>query len=129
MTARNDGRANFEVRFAIEAHASSPEQAAAIARDMMLDPDTQLHGDRGARLRVLRASGGHEPCEDNGVSVYFGDIGSRTHATYGGDSKPYAGSGVRPVLSVAWVRAKTEWRNCAFRYSAPLSSTSGIEGR
>ena len=42
----NDGETErkFEVRFEVEVHASSPEQAAAIARDMMLDPDTQVHG-------------------------------------------------------------------------------------
>ena len=33
----------FEVRFAVEVRASSPEQAAAIARDMLLDLDTELH--------------------------------------------------------------------------------------
>jgi hypothetical protein len=106
MTARNDGRAKFEVRFAIEVHASSPEQAAAIARDMMLDPDTQLHGEVRA-FEYYEPGEAWFPCEDSGVSVYFGDTGSMTHATYGGDAKPYAGGSVRPGHSVAWIRLKT----------------------
>ena len=35
----------YEVRFAVEVRASSPEQAAVVARDMLLDPDTELCAD------------------------------------------------------------------------------------
>jgi hypothetical protein len=35
----------YEVRFAVEVRASPPEQAAVVARDMLLDPDTELCAD------------------------------------------------------------------------------------
>ena len=94
----------FEVRFEIDVEALSPEQAATIARDMLLDPDTWLMGN-------VRAYQFHEPaddwfpCEDKGVSVYFGDQWPR-HYSYGGAIKPYVGPGVRPIDSIAWTRVK-----------------------
>ena len=35
----------YTVRFEIEVHAATPEQAATIARDMLLDPDVLTHAD------------------------------------------------------------------------------------
>jgi hypothetical protein len=92
----------FEVRFAIDVVASSPEQAAAIARDMPLDPDTQLHANANA-YEYHEPAEEWFPCGDHGVLVYFGD--PRPDYIYGGDTKPCRGSGVRPVESVAWKRA------------------------
>ena len=35
----------YEARFAVEVCASSPEQVAVVARDVLLDPDTELCAD------------------------------------------------------------------------------------
>jgi hypothetical protein len=104
--AVDDGKtmAQFEVRFTVEVRASSPEQAASIARDMLLDPDTQLHGDVHA-FEYYEPAEAWFPCEDHGVSVYFGDRRSMAYI-YGGNIKPYAGAGVRPVECVAWERVR-----------------------
>jgi hypothetical protein len=37
--------ATYTVRFEIEINAATPLQAATIARDMMLDPDSKVHVD------------------------------------------------------------------------------------
>jgi hypothetical protein len=92
----------FEVRFAIDVVASSPEQAATIARDMLLDLDTELHADVH-EYEYHEPAEDWFPCEDHGVAVYFGDI--RPAYIYGGAVKPYRGSGVQPVESVAWTRS------------------------
>ena len=79
-------KAKFEVHFTVEAPASSPEQAAAIARDMLLDPDTWLHAEVRA-FEYYEPAEDWFPCEGRGVSVYFGDIRSMAYI-YGGDVKP-----------------------------------------
>ena len=93
----------YEVRFAIDVRASSPEQAATIARDMVLDPDTELHADVH-EYEYYEPAEDWFPCVDHGVLVYFGDIWPR-HYILGGDIKKYAGSDVRPVESVAYSRS------------------------
>jgi hypothetical protein len=94
----------FEVRFAIDVEAPSPEQAATLVRDMFLDPDTWLTGDVRAHEFCEEADDWF-PSEDRGVSVYFGDLWPR-HYIYGGVTKPYVSPGVRPVDSIAWTRVK-----------------------
>jgi len=38
-------KANYSVRFEVEVRAATPEQAATIARDIMLDPTAQISVD------------------------------------------------------------------------------------
>jgi hypothetical protein len=95
----------FEVRFAIEVRAETPQQAAIIARDMLLDPDTELHADAHA-YEYYKPAEDWFPCEDEGVSFCFGDVGAWKQ-TYGGVLKPYRGPSVRPIESIPWRRVKT----------------------
>jgi hypothetical protein len=93
------GIAKFEVRFTVEVIASSPEQAATIAHDMVLDPDAPVHADVHA-FEYYEPADDWFPCEDHGVSVWFGDV----RFTYGGVIKPYAGASVRPAECIEWTR-------------------------
>jgi hypothetical protein len=92
----------YEVRFALEVRASSPEQAATIARDMLLDLDTGLCADVHA-YEYCKPADDWFPSEDCGVWFAFGD--RRPDFIYGGEIEPYRGSGVQPVESCAWARA------------------------
>jgi hypothetical protein len=97
----------FEVRFLIEVRAASPEQAATIARDMLLDPDSDMHADVHP-IEYYKAADDYFPVEGRGWSVYFGDSGSEArNQTYGGPKKPYKGASARPSNCVAWGAVKT----------------------
>lgn len=64
-------RPTFEVVCKIEVCASSPERAATTARDMMLDPHTELHVDVHP-IEFLEAADDWIPNDDRGWSVWFG---------------------------------------------------------
>lgn len=85
----------YEVTFKIEVPGRTPEEAAKIARDMLLDPDTNLAAD-------VRKLYWHEdacdwfPNEDEGMNAYFGDYHRRNR---------YRGAGPAPVETIAHTSA------------------------
>jgi hypothetical protein len=84
----------YEVECKIEVRASSPEQAASIARDMMLDPDSRLFF-HVYPFEYVEAAGESHPTGEHGWAAYFGDWHGKR-----------AVDPVRPTDCVAWVRAK-----------------------
>lgn len=94
--------ATYRVRFEIEVHAASPEEAAKIAHDMALDPDTPLAADV-RRLDWCEEAWEWLAAEDRGWMVYFGDRWP-SHMILGGDIKPYEGSAVDPIECIGWRR-------------------------
>lgn len=94
--------ANYVVRVEVRVHASTPGEAARVARDMMLDPDTRLTANVHATYWHDEA-GDLFAREDHGWWVYFGD-GWPTHQILGGEIEPYDGHSVWPSKCVEWQR-------------------------
>jgi hypothetical protein len=88
-------KATYEVRFEIEVRAPSPEQAARIVRDMLLDPDARLACDVRP-LEYIAEAEDWFPAVDHGTMVYFGD---HRHGRVSADP-------VRPSDSVAYETVK-----------------------
>jgi hypothetical protein len=84
----------FEVRFEVDVRAETPEQAACIAREMLLDPDSRVHCDVHP-YEWVEAADDWVPTSKRGTLVYFGD-----------HRKGAAAAPVRPSDSVAWTRIK-----------------------
>jgi hypothetical protein len=62
----------YEVRFHIDVYAHSPEKAAEIARDMLLDPDTELTANVH-QYEYYAPAEDWFPRENEGVWAHFGD--------------------------------------------------------
>jgi hypothetical protein len=71
---------NFVVRFEIEVRAATPEQAAVLARDRMLDPDAPMSMDI---LPMVEIAGDLFSVDDEGWQARFS-------------------KGVKPVELIAW---------------------------
>lgn len=87
----------FMVEFQIEVKASSPEKAATVARDMLLDPSTDIMAEVYQRTWV---EGADEwlPDPDHGWTVRF-------NMPRPGQKPP--ASPVVPTECIEWVRLKT----------------------
>jgi hypothetical protein len=87
-------RPTFEVVCRSEVHASAPELAATVARDMMLDPDTPLHVDVHP-MEYVKDAEDWFPDSNRGWSVWF----SRPVRQVGW---PQPASAVHPCECIEW---------------------------
>jgi hypothetical protein len=94
---------NYQVVLELEVMAKTPEQAATIARDIMLDPDSEFAVDVHKIVYVADADD-WMPDTDHGWQERFGGI---FHEHFPGGlvriTRKYS---VTPTQSIGWERAK-----------------------